>query len=45
MIFSHAKNRYYAMKENPHCFSFYKTEGGFACFYCWDTLRQWRNQQ
>ena len=45
MIFSKAKTRYQAQKENPDCFSFYKVEGGYACFYCWQRLRTWRNQK
>jgi len=45
MKFSEATTRYQAQKENPDCFSFYKVEGGYACFYCWQSLNTWRNQK
>lgn len=45
MRYSTASTRYQAMKNNPDCFSFYKVEGGFACFYCAQSLAQWLNQK
>ncbi len=45
MRYSDAKTRYQAQKENPDCWSFYKVEGGYACFYCGSALNQWLNQR
>lgn len=41
MIFSEAKTRYAAQKEHPYCFSFYKVQGGYACFHSWLSLLNW----
>ena len=45
MRFSTAKTRYKAQKENPDCFSFYRVEGGYVCFYCAQALRQYIQQR
>ena len=45
MRYTVAKTRYQAQKENLDCFSFYKTEGGYVCFYCWDALNTYKNQR
>ena len=45
MRYSDAETRYQAQKENPDCWSFYKVEGGYACFYCGSALNQWLNQR
>ena len=45
MRYSDAETRYQAQKENPDCWSFYKVEGGYACFYCAQALFQWLNQR
>jgi hypothetical protein len=44
MRFSDAKTRYEAQKQNPDCFSFYKIEDGYVCFYCAQALHTWKNQ-
>ena len=45
MIYSTQRTRYKAQQENPNCFAFYKVEGGYMCFFCWDTLSNWRQQR
>lgn len=44
MIFSRATTRYLAMKENPDCFSFYRVDGGYVCFFCHQAKNTWLNQ-
>jgi hypothetical protein len=45
MTYSDAQTRYAAQKENPHCFAFYKVEGGYICFYCSQALQTYRAQR
>ncbi len=44
MKFYECETRYQAVKNNPDCFSFYKVEGGYACFYCMQSLKTWLGQ-
>ncbi len=45
MIFSSQQTRYKAQKENRNCFAFYKVEGGYMCFHCAQTLKQYKQQR
>ena len=45
MKYAYVKTRYQAQKENPDCFSFHKIEGGYACFYCYQSLQTFKNQK
>ena len=45
MIYTDAKTRYQAQKQNPTCFAFYKVEDGYVCFYCAQALHTWKNQK
>jgi hypothetical protein len=45
MRYSTQETRYKAQKENPDCFAFYKVEGGYACFYCYQALTTYKQQK